>query len=118
MTAQLKINLRAIHLAIMGIALCYNTSAYADGVGPSSYTVNQSGGAITISSLDYISQPSANTFHFPSSRSAVTTFSFVDGRGFTISNDEAGFNAPFENIVGIPTFGGGINMIAGFGAHH
>ena len=115
MTAQLKINLRAIHLAIMGIALCYNTSAYADNVGPSSYTVNQSGGAITISSLDYISQPSANTFYFPSSRSAVTTFSFVDGRGFTISNDEADFgNAPYENIVGIPTFGGGINMIAGF----
>lgn len=115
MTGPLKNNFKVIPLAIMGVALCYNASAYAVGVGPSSYTVNQSGGAITISSPDFILQPSANTFFFQPSPSTVTTFSFADGRGFTISNSEGSPGSSSVNIAGIPSAGGGINMIAGFG---
>ena len=114
MHTLLKNNIRTIPLAIMSLAFGFSTSTYA--AGPSSYTVNQAGGAITISSPDAgFSQQSGNTFYFPSSSSAVTTFSFADGRGFTISNSEAGFGGNIENIAGIPTVGGGINMIAGFG---
>ncbi|MDO9283047.1 MAG: autotransporter outer membrane beta-barrel domain-containing protein [Methylotenera sp.] len=106
-----KHNFRAIPLAIMSLAFGFSTPANAV-----SYTVNQSGGAITISSQDAgFSQQTANTFYFPTSTSAVTTFSFADRRGFTISNTEAGFNNNRENIVGIPSSGGGINMIAGIG---
>lgn len=70
---------------------------------------------ITVSSGDAgFAQASANTFHFPTSPVGVTTFTYSDGRGFTIMNDEAGFNSPSENIAGIPS-AGGINAIAGVG---
>lgn len=76
-----------------------------------SFTVND----ITVSSDDAgFSQPSANTFHFPTAPGGVTTFTYSDGRGFTIMNDEAGFSSSSENIAGIPS-SGGINAIAGFG---
>lgn len=76
-----------------------------------SFTIN----GITMSSDDAgFSQPSANTFHFPTSPAGVTTFTYSDGRGFTIMNDETGFSSPSENIAGIPS-AGGINAIAGIG---
>ncbi|MDI1309479.1 MAG: autotransporter outer membrane beta-barrel domain-containing protein [Methylotenera sp.] len=73
---------------------------------------------ITISSPDAgFSQQSANTFYFPTSSSGVTTFSFSDGRGFTINNTEqVGFgSSSSSNIAGIPNSGNLINVIAGYG---
>lgn len=80
-------------------------------VQAASYTVN----GITASSNDAgFSQPSANTLYFPTG-AGVTTFTFADGRGFTITNDEQFFgNGSSRNIAGLPS-GGGINAIAGLG---
>ena len=77
-----------------------------------SFTIN----GITVSSDDAgFAQPSANTVHFPSAPGGVTTFTYGDGRGFTIMNDETSFgSSPSANIAGIPS-AGGINAIAGFG---
>lgn len=71
---------------------------------------------VTISSDEAgFAQASANTFHFPSTANGLTTFTFADGRGFTLENSESGFGASAtRNIAGVPTTGG-INTIAGFG---
>ena len=64
-------------------ALASFTLLQASYAEAQSYTANQNNGAITISSPDAgFSSPSANTFYFPSSSSATTTFTFADGRGF------------------------------------
>jgi hypothetical protein len=101
-----RITARALTLACMGAALGLAGSAHAV-----SYTV----AGITVSSPDAgFSQPSANTLYFPTG-AGITTFTFGDGRGFTLTNSEQGGGAPFENIVGIPVAGNVINTIAGFG---
>jgi hypothetical protein len=91
----------------MGAALCVAGSAHAV-----SYTV----AGITVSSPDAgFSQPSANTFYFPTG-AGVTTFTFADGRGFTLTNSEQNNGqSSSRNIVGIPAAGNVINAIAGQG---
>lgn len=82
-------------------------------VHAASYTVN----GITVSSSDAgFSQASANTIYFPTG-AGVTTFTFADGRGFTLTNSQQSFgNNPYLNIAGLPA-GGGINAIAGYDFH-
>ncbi|MDP1927722.1 MAG: autotransporter outer membrane beta-barrel domain-containing protein [Thiobacillus sp.] len=98
---------RALTLACMGAALGLAGSANAV-----SYTV----AGITVSSSDAgFSQPSANTFYFPTG-AGVTTFTFGDGRGFTLTNSEQNNGqSSNRNIVGIPAAGNVINAIAGQG---
>ena len=100
--------LNSIALATLGAVFGLVHAAHA-----ASYTV----GGITVASPDAgFSQPSANTFHFPAG-SGVTTFSFADGRGFTLTNSEQIWgNDQFQNIAGIPSAGNAINVIAGYGA--
>jgi hypothetical protein len=103
---QTRITARALALACMGAALGLAGSAHAV-----SYTV----AGITVSSPDAgFSQPSANTLYFPTG-AGITTFTFGDGRGFTLTNSEQNFGSSFQNIVGIPAAGNAINAIAGFG---
>jgi hypothetical protein len=98
---------RALTLACMAAALGLAGSAHAV-----SYTV----AGITVSSPDAgFSQPSANTFYFPTG-AGTTTFTFGDGRGFTLASDEQNLgHGTSRNIVGIPAAGNAINAIAGFG---
>jgi hypothetical protein len=102
-----RITARALTLACMGAALGLAGSAHAV-----SYTV----AGITVSSPDAgFSQPSANTFYFPTG-AGVTTFTFGDGRGFTLTNSEQNNGrSSSRNIVGIPAAGNVINAIAGQG---
>lgn len=92
----------------MGAALGLASSAHAV-----SYTV----AGITVSSPDAgFSQPSANTFYFPTG-AGVTTFTFADGRGFTLTNSEQNMGQiSNRNIVGIPAAGNVINAIVGIGS--
>lgn len=71
---------------------------------------------ITISSDEAsFSQASANTFHFSTTANGLTTFTFADGRGFTLTNSEAGAGASStSNIAGIQS-ASSINAIAGLG---
>ncbi|TXT24502.1 MAG: hypothetical protein FD131_4941 [Rhodocyclaceae bacterium] len=107
----MSVQLRKIHLpraSALAIGLLFGQIAQVHAV---SYTIN----GITVSSNDSgFSQPSANTIYFPTGGADVTTFTFADGKGFTISNSEASGGSSSENIAGLPT-GGGINAIAGFG---
>ncbi|MDP1924345.1 MAG: autotransporter outer membrane beta-barrel domain-containing protein [Thiobacillus sp.] len=104
---QARTPLRALTLACMGAALGLAGSAHAV-----SYTV----AGITVSSPDAgFSQPSANTFYFPTG-AGVTTFTFADGRGFTFTHSEQNLGqGSNRNIIGIPAAGNTINAIAGFG---
>lgn len=102
-----RITARALTLACMGAALGLAGSAHAV-----SYTV----AGITVSSPDAgFSQQTANTFYFPTG-AGVTTFTFGDGRGFTLTNGEQNNGQSSDrNIVGIPAAGNVINAIAGQG---
>ena len=83
------------------VALQASSINYAEA---QTFTVNQNNGAIAISSPDAgFSQQSANTFYFPNSSSATTTFTFADGRGFYVTNmNEASFGGSiFSNYIGI-----------------
>lgn len=104
---QTKTAAKALALACVGTAMGLSSAAHAV-----SYTV----AGITVSSNDAgFSQPSANTFYFPTG-AGVTTFTFADGRGFTLTNSEQNFGQfADENIAGIPAAGNVINAIAGFG---
>lgn len=71
---------------------------------------------VTISSDEAsFSQASASTFHFSTTANGLTTFTFADGRGFTLTNSEAGAGASStSNIAGIQS-ASSINAIAGLG---
>lgn len=85
------------------------------GLAGSAHAVSYTVAGITVSSPDAgFSQPSANTFYFPPGAGS-TTFTFGDGRGFTLTSNEQWGNGASENIAGIPAAGNTINAIAGFG---
>ncbi len=86
------------------------------GLAGSAHAVSYTVAGITVSSPDAgFSQPSANTFYFPTG-AGMTTFTFADGRGFTLTSDEQNLgHGANRNIVGIPAAGNVINAIAGFG---
>lgn len=109
MTAQTKKQTGAtaisFKLVCIGAVLGLASSAHAASYTTAGITVSSSGSGF--------SQPSANTFYFPTS--GITTFTFADGRGFTLTNSEQGISSPSRNIAGIPTAGGVINTIAGVG---
>jgi hypothetical protein len=113
-TQENQFSIKYIVLTVLSTAFLSINPACA-----ASYVVNQTGGAITISSPDAgFSQPSPNSIYLPTSSTALTSFTFADGRGFKIKDSEAG--APYSqsvnsNIAGVPSSGGGINMIAGYG---
>jgi hypothetical protein len=104
---QARTTIRTLALACMGAALGLAGSAHAV-----SYTV----AGITVSSPDAgFSQPSANTFYFPTG-AGITTFTFGDGRGFILtSSEQPAGNDTTRNIVGIPAAGNVINAITGGG---
>lgn len=106
---QTSVTARALTFVCMGAAL--GQASLANAV---SFTV----AGITVSSPDAgFSQPSTNTFYFPSG-AGITTFTYGDGRGFTLTNSEQPQrfqNSPSSNIAGIPAAGNVINAIAGYG---
>jgi hypothetical protein len=86
------------------------------GLAGSAHAVSYTVAGITVSSPDAgFSQPSANNLYFPTG-AGVTTFTFGDGRGFTLTNSEqSAGNSTSRNIVGIPAAGNAVNVIAGVG---
>jgi hypothetical protein len=85
------------------------------GLAGSAHAVSYTVAGITVSSSDAgFSQQTANTFYFPTG-AGITTFTFSDGRGFTLTSDEQWGSSPSENIAGIPAAGNVINAIAGVG---
>jgi hypothetical protein len=104
---QARTTIRSLTLACMGAAL---------GLAGSAHAVNYTVAGITVSSPDAgFSQPSSNTLYLPSG-AGITTFTFGDGRGFTLtSNEQSAGNSASRNIAGIPVAGNTINAIAGVG---
>ncbi len=101
---------------IAAMALTFACIGAVLGLPNAAHAVSYTTAGIAVSSNDAgFSQSSANTFYFPTG-AGVTTFTFGDGRGFTLTSNEQNLgHGASENIAGIPVGGNVVNVIAGFG---
>ncbi len=103
-----KYNKTTMSLAVGSIVLL------SGWVNASSFSVD----GTTISSNGAgFSQQSANTYYLPSANGELTTLTFSDGRGLTLTSSEqsAFASSSSANVVGILSGGSTVNAVLGYG---